>query len=98
MNEQLPAREDQIQGILDPDEDPAGSVELAILADTGLTDEVFAERLLLEERVAVVPGSAFGPSGAGHVRMCYATSYEKLEDALERIGRFVARQRDTPPT
>jgi len=68
------------------------------VADTGLTDEVFAERLLLEERVAVVPGSAFGPSGAGHVRMCYATSYEKLEDALERIGRFVARQRDTPPT
>ena len=68
------------------------------VADTGLTDEVFAERLLLEERVAVVPGSAFGPSGAGHVRMCYATSYEKLEDALERIGRFIARQRDTPPT
>jgi aminotransferase len=68
------------------------------VADTGLTDEVFAERLLLEERVAVVPGSAFGPSGVGHVRMCYATSFEKLEDALERIGRFVARQRDTPPT
>jgi aminotransferase len=42
--------------------------------------------------VAAVPGSAFGPSGAGHVRMCYATSYEKLEEALARIGRFVARQ------
>jgi aminotransferase len=60
---------------------------------TGLTDEAFAERLLTEERVAVVPGSAFGPSGAGHVRMCYATSYEQLEDALGRIGRFVGRHR-----
>jgi aminotransferase len=58
---------------------------------TGLTDEAFAERLLTEERVAVVPGSAFGPSGAGHVRMCYATSYEQLEEALVRIGRFVTR-------
>jgi aminotransferase len=58
---------------------------------TGLTDEAFAERLLTEERVAVIPGSAFGPSGAGHVRMCYATSYERLEEALIRIGGFVAR-------
>jgi aminotransferase len=58
---------------------------------TGLTDEAFAERLLTEERVAVVPGSAFGPSGAGHVRMCYATSYEQLEEALVRIGRFLTR-------
>jgi len=41
----------------------------------------------------VVPGSAFGPSGAGHVRMCYATSYEQLEEALGRIGRFVERVR-----
>ena len=61
---------------------------------TGLSDEAFAERLLTEEKVAVIPGSAFGPSGAGHVRMCYATSYERLEEALERIGRFVARHRD----
>jgi aminotransferase len=59
---------------------------------TGLTDDEFTERLLLEEKVAVVPGSAFGPSGAGHVRMCYATSYEQLEEALVRIGRFVERQ------
>jgi aminotransferase len=63
---------------------------------TGLSDEAFAERLLTEEKVAVIPGSAFGPSGAGHVRMCYATSYERLEEALTRIGRFVARFRDTP--
>jgi aminotransferase len=58
---------------------------------TGLSDEVFAERLLTEERVAVIPGSAFGPSGAGHVRMCYATSYGQLQEALVRIGRFVIR-------
>ena len=45
------------------------------------------------ERVAVIPGSAFGPSGEGHVRACYATSYEHLEDALGRIGRFVERHR-----
>jgi aminotransferase len=63
------------------------------ISSTGLDDEAFTERLLLEERVAVVPGSAFGPSGAGHVRMCYATSFEQLEEALARIGRFVARTR-----
>jgi aminotransferase len=63
---------------------------------TGLSDEAFAERLLTEEKVAVIPGSAFGPSGAGHVRLCYATSYERLEEALTRIGRFVARLRDVP--
>ena len=63
------------------------------IGSTGLDDETFAERLLVEEHVAVVPGSAFGPSGAGHVRMCYATSYERLEEALRRIGRFVESAR-----
>jgi aminotransferase len=43
--------------------------------------------------VAVVPGSAFGPSGEGHVRATLATSYEQLEEALERIGEFVASLR-----
>jgi aminotransferase len=65
-----------------------------VTSTTGLSDEAFAERLLTEEKVAVIPGSAFGPSGAGHVRMCYATSYERLEEALIRIGRFVGRLRD----
>jgi len=60
---------------------------------TGLSSEAFAQALLEEERVAVVPGSAFGPSGAGHVRACYATSSEQLEEALGRIGRFVDRHR-----
>jgi aminotransferase len=60
---------------------------------TGLSSDAFAKGLLQEERVAVIPGSAFGPSGEGHVRACYATSYEQLEEALARIGRFVERHR-----
>jgi aminotransferase len=58
---------------------------------TGLDDETFANRLLLEENVAVVPGSAFGAGGAGFVRCSYATSYEKIEEALKRIERFVRK-------
>jgi aminotransferase len=60
---------------------------------TGLDETVFAERLLEEERVGVVPGTAFGPSGAGHVRVCYATAYEQIVEAMDRIERFVGRHR-----
>ena len=60
---------------------------------TGLSDESFAEELLMEEKVAVVPGSAFGECGAGHVRACYAQSYELIEEALVRMRRFVERRR-----
>lgn len=60
---------------------------------TGMSSAVFSERLLAEERVAVVPGSAFGACGEGHVRACYASGYEQIERALERIGRFVQRNR-----
>lgn len=56
---------------------------------TGLSDTEFAERLLKEQQVAVVPGSAFGPSGAGHVRTCYAVERNKLMTAVKRIGEFV---------
>lgn len=56
---------------------------------TGLTSEEFAEQLLKTQRVAVVPGTAFGPSGEGHVRCSYATSLLNLEEALERMGRFM---------
>jgi aminotransferase len=56
---------------------------------TGLDDETFAQELLREEKVAVVPGSAFGPSGAGHVRMCYATAYDDIVEAMDRMERFV---------
>jgi aminotransferase len=58
---------------------------------TGLSETEFAERLLTEERVGVVPGTAFGPSGAGHVRVCYATAYEQIVEAMDRIERFVGR-------
>ena len=61
------------------------------ITSTGLTSDEFVERLIQEEAVACVPGNAFGPSGEGHVRMCYATSYEKLEEALGRIERFLGR-------
>ncbi len=58
---------------------------------SGMDDETFAETLLKEEGVAVVPGNAFGPGGEGFVRACYATSYEKLEEALRRMERFMSR-------
>ncbi len=60
---------------------------------TGLDSVSFSEQLLAEERVAVVPGSAFGEAGEGFVRACYASGYEQIERALERIGRFVQRHR-----
>ena len=61
------------------------------IGSTGMNDETFAERLLMEERVAVIPGSAFGEAGAGHVRICYAQSYELLEEAMGRMRNFVSR-------
>jgi aminotransferase len=62
---------------------------------TGLSAEDFAQQLLAEEHVAVVPGEAFGPSGAGHVRACYATAYEEIVEAMDRIERFVGRRRES---
>ena len=59
------------------------------IKSTGLTSEQFAELLLKEERVAVVPGSAFGKAGEGHVRCCYAVSTKEIEEALRRIERFI---------
>jgi aminotransferase len=56
---------------------------------TGLSERDFALGLLQAERVAVVPGTAFGAGGAGFVRACFATSYEQLVEATDRIGRFV---------
>ena len=60
---------------------------------TGMDEATFAEKLLTEERVGVVPGTAFGPSGAGHVRVCYAASQEQIVEAMDRIERFVGRHR-----
>ncbi len=61
------------------------------VSQTGLDDEAFAQRLLHEEHVAVVPGNSFGLGGEGFVRCSYATAYEKIEQALEHMGRFVKR-------
>ena len=60
---------------------------------TGMTSEEFAEKLLVEEKVAVVPGPAFGQCGEGYVRCCYATSLADIEKALSRMKRFVARHK-----
>ena len=58
---------------------------------TGLTSEDFSEKLLVEEKVAVVPGSAFGECGEGYIRCCYATSLADIEEALSRMKRFVKK-------
>jgi aminotransferase len=59
------------------------------VADTKLSEKEFAVGLLQAERVAVVPGAAFGANGAGFVRACFATSYEQLVEAADRIERYV---------
>ncbi|RYM04953.1 aminotransferase [Sporolactobacillus sp. THM7-7] len=58
---------------------------------TGLDSEQFAQKLLHEEKVVVVPGNAFGASGEGHVRCSYATSMSQLQEAMRRMHRFVSR-------
>jgi aminotransferase len=61
------------------------------ISASGMDDEVFAEKLLAEEHVAVVPGNAFGVGGEGFVRCSYATAYEKIEEALRRMESFMNR-------
>ena len=61
------------------------------IGGTGLTDEDFAQQILFEEQVAVVPGSAFGAAGHGYVRCAYCTAYDKLEEALVRMERFIKK-------
>ena len=64
------------------------------ITSTGLSSEEFAEQLLMKERVAVAPGTAFGAGGEGHVRCSYATGIERIEEALRRMGRFVESLRE----
>ena len=61
------------------------------IGDLGLTDEEFAEKLLFEEHVAVVPGSTFGSAGAGYVRCAYCAAFDQLEEALVRMERFLKK-------
>jgi aminotransferase len=59
------------------------------IKNTGLSSDEFATQLLFEEKVAVVPGDAFGEYGEGYIRCCYATSLNEIEDAIGRIGNFI---------
>ena len=61
------------------------------VSDTGLTDDAFCTRLLEEEKVVMIPGSAFGACGAGHARASYATSIDRIDEACDRIERFLGR-------
>jgi len=63
------------------------------IRSTGLTSKEFAVRLLQEEKVAAVPGVAFGPSGEGFLRMCFATAFDRIQVAMERTSNFVERCR-----
>ena len=63
------------------------------IRSTGLTSEEFCERFLLEEKVAVIPGSAFGPGGEGFVRACYAASMKDIAEAVARLDNFLTNLR-----
>ncbi len=64
---------------------------------TGMNCEEFSERFFMEEKVAVVPGNAFGASGEGYIRCCYAASISNIEEAIERMGHFIERHRKGMP-
>ena len=64
------------------------------IKEFGLTSDEFANRFLREEKVAVVPGTAFGDCGEGFLRISYAYSIEELKEALGRLEHFVARLRE----
>ena len=63
------------------------------IRSTGLSSKDFAFRLLQEQKVACVPGGAFGPSGEGYLRCCFATAIDQIQVAADRIGRFVTKVR-----
>ena len=63
------------------------------IKSTGMTSDEFCEKLLMEEKVLTVPGTAFGACGEGYIRATYANSYENIAEAIRRIGRFVSRHR-----
>ncbi len=75
--------------------DPEGAFYVfPCIKSTGLTSEEFCERLLYEEKVATVPGSAFGASGEGHIRISYAYSLKHLMEAMKRIEKFLQKLED----
>lgn len=64
------------------------------IKEFGMTSEEFATRFLEEEKVAAVPGDAFGASGEGYLRISYAYSLEKLKMAMERLAHFITKLRE----
>ena len=64
------------------------------IKEFGMTSEEFAMRFLKEERVAVVPGTAFGDCGEGYLRISYASSLENLRESMVRLRRFIGRLRE----
>lgn len=68
------------------------------IKSTGMSSSEFCEKLILEEKVAVVPGNAFGDCGEGYIRACYAYSIENISEAMKRISKFVERYREVLPT
>jgi aminotransferase len=98
MREQYKLRRNFIVGALNdmglPCHLPRGSFyAFPDIRSTGLPSKEFALRLLQEEKVAAVPGGAFGASGEGFMRMCFATAFDKIQIAMERTDRFVGRCR-----
>ena len=65
------------------------------IREFGISSDEFATRLLKEEELAVVPGTAFGDCGEGFLRISYAYSIEQLREAMERLDRFITRLRET---
>ena len=63
------------------------------IRSTGMSSEAFAQALIREQKVAAVPGDAFGPSGVGFLRCSYATAYDRIEEAVRRIQAFTAHHR-----
>ena len=63
------------------------------IKSTGMKSDEFCEKFLMDEKVAVIPGTAFGEGGEGFVRMCYASSVENLTEALKRLERFLEKVR-----
>ncbi len=61
------------------------------IRNTGMTSEEFAEKLLVDGKVAIVPGNVFGTNGEGHIRLSYAASVENLTEAIERMGKFIGK-------
>ena len=74
--------------------EPFGALHLPNISQFGLSSEEFAMRLVEEERLAVVPGTAFGDSGEGFLRISYAYSIEDLKTALDRIEHFITKLRN----